>query len=262
MAKRTVKKSNGVSSVEIAVHMLKTLAAFRRPVTLTEISKSLRVGPGKVHRYFVSLQKEGLLAKQPNTGRYELGPLSLSIGLSALEQIDAVRFASEALPGIRDELNLSITLSVWGDAGPVVVRIEESKDRVMTNVRVGTVLPVITSATGRVFMSYLPRNHVDEFIRAERRLNRQAESIAVDKIIEDVRRNGASRIDSVGLPGVSVLAVPILNHQGHPSAVLSVTSQTWADSLDIAGRTADCLRAHASEISDRLGYSLAKRAPP
>src|SRR5262249_477308 len=149
------------------------------------------------------------------------------------EQIDAVRFASEALPRIRDELNFSISLSVWGDVGPVVVRIEESRDRVMTNVRVGTVLPLITSATGRVFMSYLPRNHVDEFIKAERRLNRVTEGISVDKIIDDVHRNGASRIDSFGLPGVSALAVPILNHQGYPSAVLSVTSQTRIDVLDI-----------------------------
>jgi DNA-binding IclR family transcriptional regulator len=245
---------NGVNSVDIAMTMLKAIAGFRRPVLLSEIARELRISPGKVHRYFVSFVRVGLLAQQPETGRYELGHAALFVGLSALEQIDAVRFASEQLPNLRDKTGLTTLLAVWGDVGPVVVRLEESKDRVKQNVRVGSVLTVLTSAIGRVFMTYLPAGQADSLIRREKAHSSLVAKMSVEKISTDVRRHGLSRIDSFGLPGVSVMAAPILDHQGYPAAVMAVLAMKDVDRLTVGGPTSLILKNYVHAVSKRLGH--------
>lgn len=258
MTDKEVKSRYGVGSVDVAMRMLKVVADFHRPVLLSEVARELRVSPGKVHRYFVSFLRAGLIAKQPETGRYELGAFALHIGLAALEQTDPVRVASEQLAMLRDEVEHMVLLAVWGEVGPVVIRIEESVDRVKMNMRVGSVLQVLTTAIGRVFMSYLPGDQAAALIRKEKSQRSAVAKMSVDKISAEVRKDKASRIDSFGLPGVSVLAAPILDHQGHPAAVVAVLSLKDVDSLALGGKTAQALNRFVAHVSDRLGYGRSR----
>lgn len=260
MADIEVKSRYGVGSVDIAMRMLKVMVDFRRPVLLSEVARELGVSPGKVHRYFVSFLRTGLITKQPETGKYELGAFSLHIGLAALEQVDPVRFASERLAALRDEVGLTVLLAVWGDVGPVVVRIEESADRLKMNVRVGSVLQVLTTAVGRVFMAYLPANQAAALIRNEKGRRASVAKMSVQKISADVRRSRASRIDSFGLPGIAVLAAPILDHHDYPAAVVAVLSLKDVDRLSLGGNTARALHQFVAQVSDRLGNGHTRNA--
>lgn len=258
MTDKEVKSRYGVGSVDIAMRMLKVVADFRRPVLLSEVARELRASPGKVHRYFVSFLRAGLITKQPETGKYELGAFSLHIGLAALEQTDPVRFASEQLAMLRDEVQHTVLLAVWGEVGPVVIRIEESADRVKMNMRVGSVLQVLTTAIGRVFMTYLPGGQAAALIRKEKAQRPAVAKMSVEKISAEIRRDKASRIDSFGLPGVSVLAAPILDHQGHPAAVVAVLSLKDVDNLSLGGKSAQSLHRFVAQVSDRLGYGRSR----
>jgi hypothetical protein len=59
---------------------------------------------------------------------------------------------------LRDELGFTVGLAVWGAAGPTFVRFEETNDALIISGRPGSVMPVLTSSTGRVFGAYLPRS--------------------------------------------------------------------------------------------------------
>ena len=49
-----------------------------------------------------------------------------------------------------------MSLTVWGDNGPVVVRWDHGAYALPINVRVGATMPLLPSAVGRVFLAYLP----------------------------------------------------------------------------------------------------------
>jgi len=51
--------------------------------------------------------------------------------------------------------------------GPVVFALEESSRPVFMNVRVGSILPLLTSATGRVFAAFLPEAAVHDLLAME-----------------------------------------------------------------------------------------------
>jgi len=217
-----------------------------------------RVSPSKVHRYFVSFLRTGIITKQPETGKYELGAFALHIGLAALEQIDPVRFASERLSTLWDETGLTVLLAVWGEVGPVMIRIEESTDHAKMNVRVGSVLQVLTTAIGRVFMAYLPGNQAAGLIRKEKKKRASVAKMSVERISAEVRRDKAARVDSFGLPGIAVLAAPILDHQCHPAAVVGVLSLNDVDRLNLRGNAAQVLQRFVNHVSDCLGNENAR----
>src|SRR3546814_11164699 len=47
-------------------------------------------------------------------------------------------------------------LTVWGNRGPCIVRRLEGSRETPLSIRVGYVLPLTTSATGRTFLAHLP----------------------------------------------------------------------------------------------------------
>lgn len=63
----------GVRSVEIAGHILKTLASFDGPQTLSTLSQAAGFSSAKVHRYLVSLIREGFVEQSAVDGRYDFG---------------------------------------------------------------------------------------------------------------------------------------------------------------------------------------------
>ncbi|MBP0656442.1 hypothetical protein J8J20_21455, partial [Mycobacterium tuberculosis] len=63
--------------------------------------------------------------------------------------LDARR-ARPAAAALRDEIDHTIGLAVWGNQGPAIVHWEEASHPVTVSLRLGDVMPMLNSATGRV----------------------------------------------------------------------------------------------------------------
>lgn len=254
------KPRSGVQSVELGARILAAFASVRGPISLTELSRAVGVPPGKVHRYLVSLGRSGLVEQQTVTGKYELGPLSLRIGLSAIGALDPVRYASEALPRLRDTIGHTILLTVWGDRGPTVIRLEESGDSITMNMRVGSVLSVLTTAIGHVFLAYLPRSSTQKLIDEERdrkdetQSGRRISDLDPDAISAEVRRQGLAAVDSAILPNVVAVAAPVFDYQRALVAVVGTTGLKPLLDTRPDGPVARALLDTTARISGRLGF--------
>ncbi|MGY8632045.1 IclR family transcriptional regulator [Bradyrhizobium sp. 14AA] len=246
---------NRVQSVDIAMSILAAIATASRRVSLTEIARQLGYAPSKVHRYFTSFVRAGILVQQSENGLYEFGPLALKIGLSAIGQIDAVRFASEGLAVLRETTGLSILLVVWGDMGPTVVRLEENIDAVRTNIRLGSVLPVLTTAIGRVFLSYLPATSTAAFVARECKESEVAAAIDKDALIAQIRRDRFCQIKSYMLPNVIAMAAPILNADGYAAAVVAALTRPLSNLTATHDAPARALSDFCHDVSTRIGGS-------
>jgi DNA-binding IclR family transcriptional regulator len=60
-----------------------------------------------------------------------------------------------------------VFLAIWGNHGPTIVRWEESSEPVTLNVRVGSVMPLVTSATGRAFAAFMPWERIKQLLGKE-----------------------------------------------------------------------------------------------
>jgi DNA-binding IclR family transcriptional regulator len=248
----------GVQSVEIAARVLKALAAEGGPVPLKRLATATAMPRAKVHRYLVSLCRAGLVAQDAGTGHYSVGPLAVTAGLAGLRAASPLRRISEALPALRDAIDETVTVAIWTDGGPTVVAIEESSHVVTMNVRVGSLLPLLSTAIGRLFAAYLPPGSTRRLIGAERRAGRGAglpSEAALAREIREIRRQGLSRGRSALLPGVDAIAAPVFDHRGTLIAVICAVGRSESMDTSWTGAAAGALRRAAAELSRQFGYT-------
>ncbi len=211
-------RHRGVQSVEVSVRVLKAVADAGGPVALSDLAAQVAMPAAKVHRYLVSLIASGLVV-QRDSGSYDLGPEAARIGVAAVARVDVVNRAADALPGLVERLGCTAMLSVFGTMGPTVVRWERTHPPLVTALGVGSVLPLLRSATGLAFAAWLPDRMVLPLAQAER-----PDLTAADLagIRASVRDEGLAEAKEIYIPGLFALAGPVLDMQGQAEAVVTL----------------------------------------
>jgi DNA-binding IclR family transcriptional regulator len=252
----------GVQSVEIGLQVVQAMMMSDDPATLTELATRAGMAPSKALRYLVSFCRGGLAVQDAQTQAYQLGPLAMQLGLTSLRRTDVVKIAAGLLPGLRDELSCTVGLAVWGNGGPCFVHVEEVRDVALITVRVGAIMPIVSSATGRMFGAHMTRQLLQPFVAAElprARLdseNRPAAKPtlrAVWTMLEEVRRRGIARVMGEMNIGVHALAVPLFDHTGSIAGVLSALGAAGSFDARFEGATARAMSREATSISMQLG---------
>jgi DNA-binding IclR family transcriptional regulator len=251
----------GIDSIETGMRLLTALAERRRPQMLKTLAADAGMPPAKAHRYMVSFVRAGYVDREPESGLYRLGPTSLQLGLAALGGTDALELGTQTICGLRDELNQTMAMMVWGNLGATIVRIEEVSQPVTINSRPGTVLPLLASASGQVFAAFLPEQMIAPMLAAEVTANRKMDDprlvTSMEKaklIIADVRRRGIGKVTGETTPGIHALAVPVFDYRRQP--VLALAAMGLGGRFDSRwnGAIAQRLKEAARMLSSRLGY--------
>jgi DNA-binding IclR family transcriptional regulator len=158
---------------------------------------------------------------------YALGQLALELGAAAARSSEPLQDAIRSLQSLRDLIDETIVLSVWSPHGPIILEVEESTRPVVMTMKRGTVLPVLSTATGIVFCAQLPRFHTSALI--ERELSGQLENNPIvksmkelEELLASVRQQGYALNSGHLLPDIIALAAPTFGLTGSLSAVLGV----------------------------------------
>src|SRR5215831_13777211 len=217
----------GIKAVEVAGQILDHLARVQTSVALRELAAAGRMSPGKVHRYLASFLTSGLARQDPDTRQYALGPLAMRLGLAALNSYQPLRESIALAHELRNRLDETMVLSVWGAQGPTIVHVAESSQPIIMTMRVGAVLPILQTASGLAFAAFLPRHFTEQFIRAALKakdgVNLFARDFAtVERLITQVRKQGYAFNEGHLMPGVSAAAFPLIDRTTTLVAVLAV----------------------------------------
>lgn len=253
-----VDGKHGVQSLEIGMQILSAIVDGQRSMMLKDIATATGMTSSKVHRYLVSLIRSGLVDQDPMSSRYDLGPFALNAGLVALNRLDRVRLGMASIGQLRDEINQTTALAVWGDRGPVIVRWERPRRPITVNVITGTALGLLTTAVGRVFAAWMPKKTVTPLVDAELlegKVPRELKTkVAIDGLLAAVRRQGYATIEgSHAVPGVEAAAVPVFNFKNEITMALLVVGVQGMLDLGPEGKVVPTLCRFAKELSHRLG---------
>jgi DNA-binding IclR family transcriptional regulator len=253
-SQETALERAGVQSVGIAATILKALAAGGGVLPLKHLAAATGMPRAKVHRYLASLRTSGLITQDPETGHYAIGPAAVTIGLVGLGRLSPVRQLNDALPRLRNRVNETVTAAIWGDTGPTIIAIEESDHVVTMNVRIGSVLPLLTTAIGRVFLAYLPPSLTQCFVAAEQARDSAPSPPEPDEdVLSDIRERRLSRASSALLPGVDAMAAPVFDVRGKLVAVMCVVGRSGSTLCSWDGPVARALDQSARNLSRQLG---------
>jgi DNA-binding IclR family transcriptional regulator len=230
---------SGIQSIEIGMRVIETLVQASGALPLRDIAKGAGLAPSAAHRYAVSFTRAGLIV-QHDDQRYDLGPLAVRLGFAALSRVDPIQMAISRLKAFVAETGTTAMLSVWSERGPLVVRWLQGSPPVYTTIAVGSVMPVSTSATGRVFLGWLP----------ELAVPLAPKGTDCDVMSADIRKTGFAEISGDLVPGLFAFAVPVFD--GTSALVAVMTAVAAGEPL--ADRTKTTLWTAANETSKTLGY--------
>ena len=245
--KQKASGRRGIQSVEIGTRVIEALRAAAGPLHLKDLAKASGLPASNCHRYVVSFVRTGFLTQDLSSGRYDLGPRLLQAGLAALARTDPVGVATAALERLVDATGHTGLLSVWADLGPTIVRWMPGLAAVRTSLSTGSTLPLLTSATGRVFLAFLPARQTAALLARET----MSDNIEPAPLAASVRAAGISRVSGDHIPGLSAVAAPVLDAHVEAKAVITLVGARRG----IAPDAVDRLRQEAAEASARLGWT-------
>jgi DNA-binding IclR family transcriptional regulator len=250
------KKRAGIQSVEIGMRVLDTLAGLGGARPLAAIVRGCGLSPSQTHRYLASLTEAGMVIQDPR-GNYDLGPAALKLGLSALARIDVFRVADEKLAEFCAATGSTVLLAALGPSGPTIVRWHVGRPPIVTSLSLGSVMSLINSATGQIFLAFRPDTETDHLVREELKRASKLDAAGVEKIKAKVRSDGMAHVGGTLIPGLDGKAYPIFDLQGHAvfaATLVSLGGQKEQRSME-PNRS---LKAVCEEISQLLGAPKAE----
>lgn len=256
----------GIQSVDGALVLLRAMATFKGPVSLSVLARAAGMPTSKAHRYLASFVHAGLIVQEHRSGRYDLGPLAATLGFAALARSDFVNRTADQLHDLTARTGLTALLTIWCESGAVIVRWERAENFIATALGLGTSMPLLNSASGRVFLSFLPPELTRQ--RAQYELERALETglvwpdmelswDGIQRVIAQSRADGIAVIDGRFIPGLNAISAPVLNWQGHAECAVTLIG-TRTDLLDRRGPVADELRTFARALSRVANPDTAK----
>lgn len=260
VGRRNKRLQGRVQSVEVGARLLKVMAKLEGPQMLGNIAQAARMPPAKVHRYLASLVREGIIEQNEIDGRYDFGGSAREIGQAAMARLDIVRIGTAVLLELHKQIHETVLLGVWGNAGATVIYSITAARPVSVNVRIGTVLPTLTSAIGKICAAYLPRSFTAASIDRERSLNKKAglpaqfhQQQALEKMLAQIKSDGYTLVEGEMMIGIHAVGVPILGKNDELIAVISCAGAAGSLDMRPKGPILKHLQAASARFSAILG---------
>jgi len=264
MAAPDRKDTAGVQSIETGMALLQVLAQGDGPMKLSDLAAAAGMSTSRAHKYLASFIRCGLVRQSQPSGRYGMGALAAELGFAALRNMDVVELAQDALDDLRDRLQTVVSLAVWANRGPTIIRRAVHEQSVSLVVQLGGVMTLLTSAGGLVFSAYLDRAVTEPLMKAELTEKRGLAARAglrtmrdVETILGQVRAQGFASISGTQHPGIAAASAPVFDYTGKIAAALTLVGLDGVLNLEPEGRAVRKLVEAAADLSRRAGASSA-----
>jgi DNA-binding IclR family transcriptional regulator len=250
------ERRKGIQSIEHGVKILESLVDSRKALPLKTLASRSGMSASMAHRYLTSFIRADLVQQDQVSGHYDLGALALRLGLAALNRSDYMQIADDEFKQLVARVDIDGHISIWGTYGVTIVRYHNRHAPIISNFRLGDVLPLLDSAAGRIFLTYLNAATTNPILQSETAKTDDAKLTAkeIKSITDLVRRQKYAWIDGQVFHSIRAIAVPIFDPQGELRASMSLVSNQ-ASLVHFPNSILDDLNETARRISQRLGWT-------
>ncbi len=135
-------------------------------LSVTEISKAVKMAPSKISRMLGTLEGEGFFEKNPQTGKYRLGIFLFELGIAYAYHFPLRKIIRPHVEQIAKEVKLTVSWAILRKNKVLVLdRIQNLPIDVLAY-RVGLNLPVHTTSVGKIMLAHLLEEEQDTILRS------------------------------------------------------------------------------------------------
>ena len=214
----------GIQSVEIAYRLLRVLQESLQALPLKEIATAADLTPSAANNYLVSLVRTGLATTADRPGTYKLGPAAMTLGMAAIQQMDAFELLRREVTQLRDETRRSSAVTIWTDDGVLSLFKQDGDQRGVFEMRTG-LIPLLGTAAGRLFMACLPLAVTQKLAQQELKEMPQLRATPAalqEEVRREFERKKFSTVHRADLHGYASIAAPIFDFSGEIRYAISL----------------------------------------
>jgi IclR family transcriptional regulator, KDG regulon repressor len=254
--KRDPKLYN-VRSIERALQILSAFDDEHPERGVSDIAELMGLHRATTHRIMITLLNCGYLERAPDGDKYRLGLKLASTGLCVVNRLD---FRREALPYMRQlvqEFKENCDLGVFEQGEVFGVEVVPGNHALMIAARPGFRLPLHCTASGRVFLAFLPDSERDSLLSQPLKAYTAKTITSTSELrrqLAEVQKKGYGLDDEELEVGVRAIAVPIRNRDGAVVAAMSIPGPASRMTKERVSEIAAALLEASAAISARMGW--------
>jgi len=240
------------------LRILSTLSRENSKLTLSEVAASLGTTRSSAYRLLYTLEHLGFVEYDARSKYYALGPQVLALGYGYLASRDIIDVAMPHLIRLRDRTGWSAHLGELHGRDVVYVARVATRRSIASIVHVGTSLPAHATTMGRILLSSLSDQEIQELYNQD--LSRSFNLSPYSDLAELLKQIAVDRVDGIVVqssgyePGVASVAAPIHDVSGRIVAAINVSAVALlANEVELNGPLKAEVMAAAAAISRDLG---------
>lgn len=246
----------GTQSVVRAITVLKAFTDDHPQWSLTPLAQELGLNKATTFRLLTALESEALLARDPNSDKYRLGPAIVTLGGRALRANNLREVSHTELQGLAAETNETASLEVLHGAEALVLD-EVVGGHVMSGTQsIGARWPAHATSTGKALLAALPEERLRQLLPATLPAITPHTIREWDALLDDLaatRRRGYAVAREELEIGLLAIGAPVVNFDGEVVAAISIAGPTSRLSGPRITEIGALVCACAERISRQLG---------
>ncbi|HBY98957.1 MAG: IclR family transcriptional regulator [Ardenticatenaceae bacterium] len=251
------KRGVTVQSVERAIAILNSFSVDEPELGVGQLSRHLGLAKSTVFRLLSALEAGGLVAQNPESGRYRLGVGLVGLASNVIAYADLRRVGRFHLQYLANTLQETVSLSILDGSETVNVEQFAPPGRLVREVGwVGRRMPSHTVSVGKAILAFLPE---EELACLDGHLEALTPHTITDPQafraeLAEVQEQGYATAFEELEEGLHAVAAPIYNHEDHVVAAVSVSGPSYRLTRERIREVAPQVVDAALQISRELGY--------
>jgi DNA-binding IclR family transcriptional regulator len=242
-------------TVKKAFQILDRIAQARNGLKISDLSVALGISKSTVHGITAALEEQGAVVRETQTKRYRLGFTLFELGRKVHVRTDLKDIARPFMEALMEKIGESVFLGICNGDHVTILDIVESMNDLKITSPIGTTIPLLAGATGKVFLSGMTDSKADQLVRTRGLVQYTPSSIVTRESflaeVAQARRNGYATDDEEYIPGVRAVAAPVKNIEPLMAAIWVVGFKPSMNGGKTSGLVIDT-RQTAEAISRKI----------
>jgi len=210
-------------AVHKAFQMLRSVAASKKPMGLTELAQQLGYSKSTTHGLVHALLREGALVREENERGLYLGPAISDLTFTNWNYLKINELTQPIVNAIRDRVCQTVFFGVVIHKRVMIMTTAEASEPLKISGSTGSSISLLAGAVGKVLLSTEKPGRVKQLLREKGLPQYTPRSILDENAylheLERVRQQGYAVDNEEYLAGIKAVAVAIRNPKAPPMAV-------------------------------------------
>ncbi|WP_205944816.1 IclR family transcriptional regulator [Pelagibius litoralis] len=233
--------------------ILEEIARVGVPMTPTDLNMQLGLPKATIHRLFATLEAEGFLQRDIDGRSYTAGRRLRKLSTNVLSSLRIRTARLAVLKTVAEEIGETCNIAIPDHDAMIYLDRVETKWSLRIQLPVGTQVPFYCTASGKLYLSNLPRSARDALLASlkpeARTPNTITEIADLSRALDRIREEQIGTDDEEFLDGMVAVAVPVTDSEGRLFATLAVHAPRLRMTLEQARSHVPVLREAARRLA-------------